>query len=678
MTLGFGIVTSMFTALFVTRLIFVTLIDRGVLHDLGMFKLIGQPKIDWLALRRKFWPISTILVVVGLVTFVGASKRDAESVYDIEFLGGTSVQIELNQGVGLSDEQVRRRVTQGEGQRMSSVQWLNQAADALAAADVAAGNSQTQFVVTSDTLTGTQLAALMQTKQRGRTDALVDRLEAGGVTVESHACRFDTKLIEESGTAAEDDDDGESASRDRVMTLPEFEAARDEAVAYARRAAENLGAARIQTVHDIEEEGTASANAFEIITVESNRQLVQEAILAAFDPNELAVEQPIEFKLVTDGEHPEGYYPIEEDMRYLSEAIGGEANFDVRGFKGGLALILDELNPPQTIAGLKKRMKEIQLLPGYEGGSRKFDVFGLTVGPNAGEETYRKVALVVVDPELPYYEDPDRWTQAVAAPELQKAGEALRSQKTLRKVVQFAPQIADQAKNEAILAIAVALAAIVAYVWIRFGTMQYGLAAIVALVHDVSITLGLITLSDYFHGGAVGEFLLIRDFKIDLPMIAAMLTIIGYSLNDTIVVFDRIRENRGKLSTLTPQMINTSINQTLSRTLLTSVTTFLVVAIMYFLGGPGVHGFAYALVIGVIVGTYSSVGVAAPLLFRPRLLHIIMYLLVALGLFGAASVATSSTPFLAVIGAIIAAALVAALYIETRSERDYSRLVTAG
>ncbi|MCH7814080.1 MAG: protein translocase subunit SecF, partial [Planctomycetes bacterium] len=259
-----------------------------------------------------------------------------------------------------------------------------------------------------------------------------------------------------------------------------------------------------------------------------------------------------------------------------------------------------------------------------------------------------------------------------------QATEALRSQKTLRKVIQFAPQIADQTKNQAILAIAVALAAIVAYVWIRFGTMQYGLAAIVALVHDVSITLGLITLSDYFHGGAIGEFLLIRDFKIDLPMIAAMLTIMGYSLNDTIVVFDRIRENRGKLSTLTPEMINTSINQTLSRTVLTSVTTFMVVAIMYFLGGPGVHGFAFALMIGVIVGTYSSIGVAAPLLHHPRLLHIIVYLLVAAGLFGAASVATSSTAFLAVIGVIIAAALVAALYVETRSEHDYRRLVAAG
>ena len=150
MTLGFGIVTSMFTALFVTRLIFVTLIDRGLLKDLRMFKIIGQPKIDWLALRRRFWPISATMVVVGLVAFVGASIRDPESVYDIEFLGGTSVQIELQEVVELDDEQVRERVTRAKGERMSAVQWLNQAADALAVADVSAGSSQTQFVVTSD------------------------------------------------------------------------------------------------------------------------------------------------------------------------------------------------------------------------------------------------------------------------------------------------------------------------------------------------------------------------------------------------------------------------------------------------------------------------------------------------------------------------------------------------
>ena len=102
--------------------------------------------------------------------------------------------------------------------------------------------------------------------------------------------------------------------------------------------------------------------------------------------------------------------------------------------------------------------------------------------------------------------------------------------------------------------------------------------------------------------------------EITLPMIAAFLTIVGYSLNDTIVIFDRIREVRGKNPSLTTEMINRSLNQTLARTLMTSITTFLVVFILYVWGGEGIHGFAFCLLVGVIVGTYSSIYVASPVL----------------------------------------------------------------
>src|SRR5258707_14271965 len=111
-----------------------------------------------------------------------------------------------------------------------------------------------------------------------------------------------------------------------------------------------------------------------------------------------------------------------------------------------------------------------------------------------------------------------------------------------------------------------------------------------------------------------GEFLLIEQFKIDLPMIAAFLTLIGFSVNDTIVIFDRIREIKGKTPYLTKQMINDAINQTLSRTILTSFTAWLVVVILYLVGGEGLHGFAFALVVGFLSGTYSTVYIATPIL----------------------------------------------------------------
>ena len=208
-------------------------------------------------------------------------------------------------------------------------------------------------------------------------------------------------------------------------------------------------------------------------------------------------------------------------------------------------------------------------------------------------------------------------------------------EKSLSKVVQFAPQIAGQTQQKAMFAIVLALVAIVSYLWLRFGTKEYGLAAIVALVHDVTITLGLVGLCHFAYGTLVGNALMLEAFRIDLPMIAAVLTVIGYSLNDTIVVFDRIRENKGRVESLNPRVINNSINQTLARTLLTSITTFLVVFILYLFGGKGVHGFSFALLIGVIVGTYSSIGIATPLLYRPRLLHGVVAVIVALAVVGA-------------------------------------------
>ena len=173
-------------------------------------------------------------------------------------------------------------------------------------------------------------------------------------------------------------------------------------------------------------------------------------------------------------------------------------------------------------------------------------------------------------------------------------------------------QIAGQTQVQALVAIIASLLGIIAYVWIRFQNVAFGLAAVIALIHDVLIVLGAIAISHWL-ARSLG-FLGIDEFKISLEIVAALLTVIGYSLNDTIVVFDRIREVRGKRSEITADMINTSISQTLSRTILTSVTTFIVVFILYCFGGEAIHGFAFALVIGVMVGTYSSIFIASPAL----------------------------------------------------------------
>jgi SecD/SecF fusion protein len=177
----------------------------------------------------------------------------------------------------------------------------------------------------------------------------------------------------------------------------------------------------------------------------------------------------------------------------------------------------------------------------------------------------------------------------------------------------FDSQLADETKSKALSAIIMSWLAIVGYLWFRFGNWTFGVAAVLCLVHDLLFTLGIIAGCHYVVG-LFGHVLLIEDFKLDLPAVAALLTLVGYSVNDTIVVFDRIRETRGKNPELTPAMINESVNSTLSRTILTSLVTWLVVVVLYIFGGEGVKLFAFVMVVGVIIGTYSSIFVASPLL----------------------------------------------------------------
>ena len=167
----------------------------------------------------------------------------------------------------------------------------------------------------------------------------------------------------------------------------------------------------------------------------------------------------------------------------------------------------------------------------------------------------------------------------------------------LRRIETIGPKVGDELKTSALQAIMIALGLVLVYITFRFQWRQ-GIAAIITLLHDVMVVVGIFSIFD-------------KEFT--LPVIAALLTVVGYSLNDTIVIFDRIRENISKFRQrkLLP-LINQSVTETLSRTLLTSGTTLLVVLALFFLGGEIIHDFAFALLVGVIIGTYSSIYVASP------------------------------------------------------------------
>ena len=172
-------------------------------------------------------------------------------------------------------------------------------------------------------------------------------------------------------------------------------------------------------------------------------------------------------------------------------------------------------------------------------------------------------------------------------------------------------KVAGNTKVTAVYALLASLLMIVLYVWVRFQNVAFGLAAVVALAHDVLVAVACLALSKYiapFMGWA-----LVDDFKISLDVVAALLTIVGFSINDTIVIFDRLRELRGKSPFVTAGMVDKAVNQTLSRTILTSGTALLATLILYMFGGQGIHAFAFTMLIGIITGSYSTIYIAAPI-----------------------------------------------------------------
>ena len=255
----------------------------------------------------------------------------------------------------------------------------------------------------------------------------------------------------------------------------------------------------------------------------------------------------------------------------ISIAISGGLKYGI-DFAGGTLVQLQFKNPPD-IEVIRDGLKTIGL------GDSTIQEFGS-----------KKDILIRV-------EKSEEKLEAVGAMVRRSlSGEFNIEEITLERVEMVGPKVGRDLREKALLSILYAIIGIVIYISWRF-ELQYAIAAIIALIHDVLVTMGAFSIFD-------------KEFT--LVIVAAFLTIIGYSLNDTIVVFDRIRENlrrKGKLSTT--DIINASINQTLSRTLLTSGTTLLVVVALFFLGGEIIHDFSFALLVGIFIGTYSSIFIAS-------------------------------------------------------------------
>ena len=256
------------------------------------------------------------------------------------------------------------------------------------------------------------------------------------------------------------------------------------------------------------------------------------------------------------------------------------ALFGVRGlnygvdFKGGSMVEVQSNSGPADVGALRDKLGKLGL------GSVQIQAFGrpedvlIRVEQQPGGEAEQQVAL-------------------------KKVTDALAGQYTQRRVEVVGPAVSSELRMTGFIAVASGLLAIVGYVWFRF-EWQFALGAIVALTHDVLLTVGIFSL---------------LQLEFDLSTVAALLTILGYSVNDTVVVSDRIRENLRKYKRMDlDELLNLSINETLSRTILTGITEIVVLISLYIFGGEVIRNFNFAMLFGVVIGTYSSIFIAAPLL----------------------------------------------------------------
>lgn len=544
-TLGIGLVFSMFTSVFLTRWILQLAIEYGWLKDrVPMLRLIGVPKIRWMDKRFMFWGASAAIMVAGLAAFIVQEPR---KLYDPEFIGGTKAQVTLRGDLPVVGEEriqnLIRQANAGDPERVKLLEGLTARRLELGQAADKAGQTF-EFVTPSGTKEQTNAfrAALVEALSQPRD-------------------------IEGFGTAS---------------LLP-------------------AGRGAIDFAEKSQWDPLAQTWRAWIATPKAQRT-----------DEELSRRMPTTL--------PEGAFVITD--AYMSGA--GDANLDA--FRNGVGIVVTGL-PPSTLDSLRARIgsqlntPEFDMLPptqmltsDAESATSGWQIFGLEDPTAANPQgVYTRVLYVARAEQYANPQDP-AWLTRFALPEVAAVHDAFSLPQELDSLTYFSPSVASNLKLRALIAIVLAMIAVLVYVWIRFGNWLFGLGAVLPLVHDSLIVIGLVALSKFLAPTAVGRALLISDFRFDLTVVAAVLTVIGYSINDTIIVFDRIRENRGRLSYVTAQLIDNSINQTLPRTVLTNLTVFLVLLIMYIFGGQGIRAFNFAMIVGAIVGTYSSIAIAAPLL----------------------------------------------------------------
>ncbi len=509
-TMGIGVIGTLFCALVITRLFFDVLVHKFGWRRVSMLPMavpalqsLLTPKINWLKLRYIFFIVSTIYVAMGLY----AAGTRGDKMLHIEFLGGTQVEVQFKRGPDGNPLKLTRA----------------------------------------------------EVEER----------------VKAEAAKLD----------------------DRKTSL-------------------QMQSVDVTPINP--DNGGVRSNWFLIKTVATNQTAVEQVVSKALS-DQIEQQQALRFNSSSEKDWTKvAVYPINHPT--LGECIERPQFKDsVLKFDGGVAVVLDGIEPPIDAATLKARLDKARSKPEYAdtlARTRELIVLEESAG------LVKSAAVVVRDEDSTIYTDEDRWGERVAKREWALTCDALTRAGTSASIQNFSPAIAETFKAQAVAAIGLSFLLIGIYIWVRFKGFRYSFAAIIALVHDILTVIGAVALCEiifeYGWGEEVARSLLLMPFKVDLNMVAAMLTVAGYSLNDTIIIMDRIRETKGKLVHASAEIINSAINQTISRTVITSGMTLLSGIILYIFGGEGVRPFAFALTVGIGVGTYSSIAVAAPIVWSRK------------------------------------------------------------
>lgn len=613
-TLFIGVAMSMFTAIYCARVVMEIAERKRWLTKLSMTHLVGETHIDFVRWMRPAMIASAIVIVAGLVTVVQRGK----GLLDIDFTGGVSVEAVFEQPLAAGETPVREAVTNIPTDVRDEVRQLILAeqGEALKVAirrELNKGSEPTEEQVNAEldrrleeltSLPDVAVSSVTITGEAPNTRFLIDTSNPSIEAVEAILSRLfqEPKLARNTvaiGELAMITPSASSTSTPPSNTTPEAATTPDASNAPATTPppAETPAtppatpATEATTPPSTENTGTNCGVVYQDPPAESG---------GATETPAAEAPAPAETPAATQETAPSApasttTEPIDTATPAATSEPAADATPATNRFAGGTEGTL-KFSQRLSEKNIRQRMDEALASTGQ--GHVAFDV------TSAATETGESQAA-------------QEWKVRLALPAdqarvvLERLRDQLEGEPYFPSSSAIGGQVAVNTQWSAIYALLASLVAIAVYLWIRFQKLVYGVAAVIALIHDVLIA--LVALGASYYVAPYLGFLGVQQFKINLPIIAAFLTIIGFSINDTIVIFDRMREVRGKSPRLTADMINLSLNQTLSRTILTSLTVLITVVIMYALGGQGIHGFAFAMLVGVISGTYSTVYIAAPL-----------------------------------------------------------------